>query len=364
MENMEEYRQEINEIDEQMAALFERRMNVSRKVAAYKKEKALPIKDSVRENRIIAKGCERISDPEVEHYYVGFQRNVMDLSCAYQERLLKGLKVAYSGVEGAYAHIAARKMFPAGRLIAYSSFEAAYKAAVEGEVDCAVLPLENSYAGEVGAVMDLAFSGPLYINRVCNLEIDHSLIALEEAEPGDIRTVVSHSQALSQCDEFIKKHGFETKEYPNTARAAKFVKECGDVSVAAIASAQTAEIFGLKILEHKINTSRNNSSRFAVFSRVQHLPVPSKDVRNNFILVFTARNEAGSLAMTLDIIGAHGFNLRNMKSRPMKDLLWNYYFYVEGEGDINTENGRNMLKELSALCAKLKLVGAYTEEDN
>ena len=77
------------------------------------------------------------------------------------------------------------------------------------------------------------------------------------------------------------------------------------------------------------------------------------------MLVFTVKNEAGALAKTIDIIGAHGFNMRNLRSRPMKELLWNYYFFVEADGDINTEKGKEMLKELSANCDRLKLVGAY-----
>jgi chorismate mutase/prephenate dehydratase len=76
-------------------------------------------------------------------------------------------------------------------------------------------------------------------------------------------------------------------------------------------------------------------------------------------MVFTVKNEAGALASTLNIIGAHGYNMRNLKSRPLKSLPWNYYFYVEAEGDINSQNGKDMLRELSVLCADLKLVGVY-----
>ena len=76
-------------------------------------------------------------------------------------------------------------------------------------------------------------------------------------------------------------------------------------------------------------------------------------------MVLTVQNEAGSLAKALNIIGIHGFNMRNLRSRPMKELQWNYYFYIEAEGNINTENGRDMLQELSAICAKLRLVGSY-----
>ena len=85
----------------------------------------------------------------------------------------------------------------------------------------------------------------------------------------------------------------------------------------------------------------------------------SSRAEENFILVFTVKNEAGALAQTLNIIGAHGFNMRNLRSRPMKDLQWNYFFYIEAEGNINNENGQDMLRELSAICAKLKLVGTY-----
>ena len=111
-----------------------------------------------------------------------------------------------------------------------------------------------------------------------------------------------------------------------------------------------------------MNASQVNTTRFAVFTRAPHLPDPkNNDGSDHFILVFTTRNEAGALALPLNIIGAHDFNMRNLRSRPMKDLNWSYYFFVEAEGNINTQSGQNMLSELSAVCAKLKLVGTYSE---
>ena len=350
----------INVIDEQLAGLFEERMHICRKIGEYKKERALPVKDAARESAINAKSSSLIKDAEIEAYYIDFQKNNIKLSCALQEKVINGMKVAYSGVEGAYAYIAAKRMFPGAQLISYANFEPAYRAVEAGEADCAVLPLENSYAGDVGNVMDLAFSGSLFVNRVGELEIEHNLIVVPGTQLSDIRTVVSHPQALAQCDEYIKEHGFETREYSNTARAAAYVMEAKDPSVAAIASSDTAEIFGLEILEHKINTSANNTSRFAVFSRVQNRPPENdKNEKHSFIMVFTVPDEAGALAMTLDIIGAHGFNMKNLKSRPMKGLMWKYYFYVEGTGNINTQNGKDMLNELSVICSDLKLVGSY-----
>lgn len=360
MNELDKARKEINEIDAEMALLFEKRMKASECVAQFKKERGLSVKDPVREQQVIERSREKISDPVIESYYVRFLKNNIALSCDYQERLMNGETVAYCGVEGAFAYIAAKRMFPQARLTAFGDFKSVYQAVSDGKADCAVLPIENSYAGEVGTVMDLLFSGDLYVNQVTDLEVTHDLLAAEGTRAEDIKTVVSHPQALEQCAEYIRKHGFDTKTYSNTALAAKYVKESGDKSLAAIASAETAEIFGLKTLESRINTDSKNTTRFAALSRTQNYPATVKKREDeSFILVFTVRNEAGALAQTLNIIGVHGFNMRSLRSRPMKDLLWNYYFYIEAEGNINTENGREMLQELSAVCAKLKLVGTY-----
>ena len=208
--------------------------------------------------------------------------------------------------------------------------------------------------------MDLIFSGSLYVNQVIDLPIVQNLIGTENATLDSVKTVVSHPQALQQCEAYVRRHNYRTEAYSNTALAAMHVKELNDPSVAAIAADEASSIFGLRVIDSEINDSKNNTTRFAAFSRSQNRPVSTgKREDENFILVFTVQNEAGALAQTLNIIGAHGFNMRNLRSRPMKNLQWNYFFYIEAEGNINTENGRDMLRELSAICAKLKLVGTY-----
>lgn len=361
MKDLKNVRTEINKVDEELAKLFEKRMDLCKEVAAYKHEHGLPVKDHAREKEILENCKSRLTESEYGSYYVQFVKNVIDLSCQYQNQILNGMKVTFSGVEGAFAHIAAKKLFPSAEITAFSNFSDAYSAVENGEYDCAVLPIENSYAGEVGTVMDLVFSGSLYINQVIEMPIEHNLIAVEGAKLSEIKTVISHPQALDQCGDYIKKHGFETKAFSNTAAAAKYVKELGDPTVAAIASDDTAGIFDLSIVDTVINDSKNNTTRFGVFSRTQNLvnKTNNRD-EENFILMFTVKNEAGALAQTLNIIGAHGFNMRNLRSRPMKELQWSYFFYIEAEGNINTENGSDMLRELSAVCAKLKLVGSYS----
>ena len=359
MDGLQEARAIINEVDTQMAQLFQRRMEAAQMVADYKKAHGMPILDAAREEAVIRAGSERIEDDTLRGYYVDFMRSTMSISRRYQQLLLQGMKVAYSGTEGAFAHIATEKLFPDAQQLPYPDFKAAYDSVVNGQCDAVVLPLENSYAGEVGQVTDLMFSGPLYVNGTLALSVTHDLLAVEGATPDTIKTVVSHPQALSQCDVFIKEHRLTPVSYENTALAAKYVAQLKDPSVAAIASGESAARYGLKVLVEGINRSAVNTTRFAVLSRSENRNV-SKTHGAHFILVFTVRNEAGSLARALNIIGAHGFNMRTLRSRPMKELLWQYYFYVEAEGNIHSYDGKCMLEELTVCCDKIKCVGSFT----
>lgn len=359
MNELENARKTITEADREIARLFEIRMKAASKIAEYKKEHALPILDVSRENELISRNSKYIEDKVIGEYYTEFLKETMRISRAYQSRLNEGMRVAYSGCEGAFAYIASKELYPEAQLIACADFEQAYKSVENGECDACVLPIENSFAGDVGTVMDLMFSGTLYVNQTKDLEINHCLIAKKGAKLEDIKRVISHPQALNQCDKYIHDHNFEQISYKNTALSAKKVKESNDTDIAAIASDETAKIFDLDILESRINSSRNNTTRFLAFSRCQNKPETVRKMNQHFMLVFTVKNEAGALAKTIDIIGAYGFNMRNLRSRPMKELLWNYYFFVEADGDINTEKGSQMLKELSSTCDRLKLVGAY-----
>ncbi len=357
---LEEARKTINEVDSKIAELFVERMKAAEVIAEYKKARGLEIFDATREAEVIKKNSEKIEDDTLRDFYITFLKNTMAVSRSYQYRIMEGMKVAYSGTEGAFAHIAASKLYPTSNKVSYSDFALAYRAVEEGECDVCVLPIENSSNGEVGAVTDLMFSGSLYITGIFDLEVTQDLLALPGAVLSDIKTVVSHSQALGQCAPYIKKHNFETIEYANTALAAKYVSELSDKSVAAIASEYAAERFSLSVLDHGINEKRSNTTRFAVFSRIANKISSSKtDVHS--ALLFTVRNEAGALAKAIDVIGLYGFNMRTLRSRPMKELLWEYYFYIELEGDVQTEKGKRMMEALSEFCDKLKFAGAYTK---
>jgi len=357
---LENAREEIRKVDAEIAELFLRRMRAARDVADYKKERGIPILDTAQEERVIKRNSALVKDDELKPYYVEFLENTMAVSRRYQRRLMEGQRIAYSGVKGAFAHIAAKKIFPDSTLFSYPSFEAAYEAVEIGECDCAVLPIENSYEGEVGQVSDIMFNGSLHVNGVYNMPVTQNLLALEGASITDINTVVSHPQALGQCRSYIIEHGFEEISATNTAVAASNVAKAGDIHTAAIASAETADLYGLKILDHDINDGRTNTTRFAVFSKAEAKRPGGRD--GAFILLFTVENTAGSLAKAIEVIGEYGFNMKVIRSRPMKDLLWQYYFYVELEGDVESDNAVRMLEALGKQCDELKIVGHYKDQ--
>ena len=358
MDTLNNARDTINQIDRQLAELFVKRMQAVKEVACYKEERGLPIFDPTREKEVLEKAASYVEDDALRSYYLLLQKELMRVSKAYQHTLIKGVRIAYSGVAGAFAAIASEKLFPEATLVPCRDFESAYRAVETGECELAVLPIENSHAGEVGEVLDLTYRGSLTITGVYDLSIRHHLLALEGATPADIKTVISHPQALDQCAAYIKEKGYAAERAVNTAVAAQTVVEKGDKSIAAIASRSTASLYGLTVLDHDVNESATNTTRFAVYSRVENQAGNKKD--RVFVLLFTVSNIAGALAKAVNVISAYGFNMRVLRSRPVKDKPFAYYFYAEAEGDERSENGKAMLRALSACCENLKLAGSYT----
>ncbi len=352
-------RETISSIDKEIAALFEKRMVASQDVAEYKKVNGLPIEDLVREAQLIENNSLLIENEEIRSYYINFQKNIMKLSKKYQRKLNDGMRVAFSGVKGAFAELAVKRIFPDASPIPYSDFKAAYKAVEKGECEIAVLPIENSYEGDVARVMDLTYFGSLYINGVYDMAVEQHLFSVADADSSTVKKVISHPQALGQCSEFIENMGYETEEAVNTAVAAELVASKNDNTLGVICSLEAGNEYGLKLIDRKINKNSQNTTRFAVFSRV---PRDSSIDQNHFIVLFTVRDEAGSLGKAISVFGECGYNLKALKSRPSKDVIWNYYFFLEGEGHLTEEDEKNMINKLSEVCTNVRLVGKYSKE--
>ena len=260
--------------------------------------------------------------------------------------------VAYCGTRGSFSEQAARGLFPQAELLACPSFREAYEAAVKGNAEYALLPIENSYAGEVSSTMDLLYRGSLCIRDVYEMKVVQNLVGVKGATIEGIKTVISHPQALGQCAEYIAAHHFEEVTAENTAFAAKQVAELGSQTTAAIASKACAKLYGLEVLAEDIAESKENTTRFALLSAV----APKKRKGERMILLFTVKDRSGALLEALKILAAYGYNMKSLHSRPRKDQAWQYYFYVEAEGD-GAETA--LLRDLGECCTDVKIAGRY-----
>lgn len=271
-------------------------------------------------------------------------------------------KIAYCGIEGAFAHIAAMKLFPEDNLIPFPSFSKAYESVEKKECDYAVLPLENSFAGDVNQVFDLMFRGKLYITKMLNLKIEQTLLGVKGTKLSDIKTVISHQQAIDQCIEFIHSNNLQTQSASNTAIAANLVAQKNDKSLAAIGSEETAKLYNLDIIQKNINANDQNTTRFAVFSN-EIGNFNNKGQNCTFIVLFTIKNEPGSLAKAIKVFGDSGYNLKSLKSHPLKNVPWRYYFYTEVEGSLMTDKGITLLEKLANECIEVISPGFYLDSE-
>ena len=260
--------------------------------------------------------------------------------------------VAYCGTQGSFSEIAARKLFPKGKLLPCASFRKAYEEAHLGKADFALLPIENSYAGEVAATLDLLYHGELAVEELYEMKIEQNLVGIKGTTLEDVTTVISHPQALAQCAEYIAVHEFAEIVSENTAFAAKAVADKGSKSLAAIASRACAELYGLEVIAADIAESRENTTRFALLSARPQV----KRTGEHLILLFAVGDRSGALADALQVIARHGYNMKSLHSRPLKDRPWQYYFYVEAEGE-GSENA--LVEELKECCDNAKIAGRF-----
>lgn len=262
--------------------------------------------------------------------------------------------IGYQGIEGAYSSIAASKIFGEQSKRAYLFFTDVITAVENETIQYGVLPFENSYTGEVGEVFDLLYQHNCYIIGMYDLPITHNLLGIKGSLIENISQVYSHQQALSQCHEYLKEYPkFELVPYGNTALAAQYINQEQDATKACIASMQTAELYQLEILATNINTSQENTTRFIVISKEQ------KTTGDYTSVMFTVENKVGSLSKIIQLISNHEFNMDSIKSKPQHNLPWEYYFYIELEGNINTENGKNLIKNLKEETKTIKILGTY-----
>lgn len=267
-----------------------------------------------------------------------------------------GARIAYQGIKGAFSETAALQFAPDGEAVGYASFEEAFRAAVRGDCRYACLPVENSLAGSINQTYDLLTDSVLHVVGEQVVRVHHNLLAKPGTELSDIRRVYSHTQALQQCANFIRKHGFEAVTDFDTAGAAKLLAENGGDGKAAIASKRAAETYGLDLIAEHIEDMPFNYTRFFVLGldEARHGDGPHKTS-----LVLATKHRPGDLVACLEEFPKHGINMSKIESRPRRDKPWSYLFYVDIEGHIDDAHVASALTGLMRKAAFVKYLGSY-----
>ena len=216
MDALDKARAEIDAVDAQLAALFERRMAAVLAVAAYKKAHGLPIFDAAREAVVLDKAAARIQEPALRPYYRDHVQNMMDVAKQYEAAVLGRNRAAYQGVEGAFAHIALKALFPHAEAISCPTWDEVFDAVERGDASHGVVPFENSHAGDVSAVLDLCYNHPdLWVVDVYDLPVSQNLLVLPGTQLNELKMVYSHQQAIAQSETFLRQFHLPATAMPN-----------------------------------------------------------------------------------------------------------------------------------------------------
>lgn len=376
MEDLQELRKQIDQIDQEMVRLFEARMDVCRQVAEYKIANGKKVLDRSRElEKLDTLGGMAHNDFNRHGIRELFQQ-IMAMSRKLQYQLLekegvsgslpftridhidrKHCRVVYQGVEGAYQHQAALEYFGKDvNVFHMDTWKECMEAIKEGMADYAVLPIENSSAGEVNDIYDLLEEYENYIVGEQIIKIQHALLGVPGTKLEDIRTVFSHPQALMQCAGYLNRHPqWKQISLSNTAVAAEKAAQDGDKSQAAIAGEITAKLYGLEILEMPVNDCRFNSTRFII---VTNRKMYEKDARKVSIC-FELPHVSGSLYNILSHIIYNDLNMCKIESRPIPERNWEYHFFVDFEGNLDNGAVKNAIRGIAEEAVNFKILGNY-----
>ncbi len=370
-DDLDKLRAKLRKIDDRIVdALADRRalvLEVSKVKAATGKE----VRDDVRERstleHVADRGTKRGLDP---HFLTRIFRELFDHSERVQHhhrrdsRPGKGgkLVVGYQGTEGAYSHLAATRHFGARgdevRYWGFGSFGAMLGSLKDGELDFAMLPIENSIAGSINESYDLLAEMDLSLVGEEIQPIDHCLIGVDEVPVSHIRRVYSHPVALAQCRKFLATlEDCHIEAFPDTAMAVSKVKDDGDATQAAIASAEAARLNALPILRKDIADHPRNYTRMVIVARSPVAYDPSVPCKTS--LIFSTAHEKGALARSINHFADRGLSLTKLESRPRPDTPWEYVFYADFEGNIENPAVRQALAELEPDTTFLKVLGSY-----
>lgn len=376
--DLNKIRQEINSIDDEISALFEKRMLLAKDVAEYKRQNDMAVYDRRRERDIINRISSQVSD-DLSSYAKILYSTLFQVSRSYQFKKLipsspvtdkmkkaveetsqlfpRSAKVACQGVEGAYAQSACDRIFDSPDISFYKTWEDVFKSVESGECKYGVVPLENSTAGTVNAVYDLVGKYKFYIVKSLKLKIYHSLLVRRGVCLEDIKEIVSHEQALQQCSKFISSLNVKVTVFDNTAAAAEYVSKSGRDDLAAIGSPDCADLYNLVSIRDDIMNTDNNYTRFICVSKdLEIYPGAQKTS-----IVFKVPHRPGALFDVLSKFRALDINLIKLESRPIPGRDFEFKFYIDLDASIYRNELFELINELDNELDSFDYLGSYTE---
>ena len=378
---LQDIRQKIDAIDDELVQLFARRMNCSREVALAKQQTAAPIRDHARERAILNRLTAAAGDSYAP-YVKALYAQIFDLSRSYQSslwdrqspladkiaraladtegrRLPEHALVACQGAEGAYAQQACERLFPYPDILYFGSFEGVFQAVEKGMCRYGILPIENSTAGSVTQVYDLMEKHHFYIVGAQKLRIDHRLLRRDAASAAPITGIASHEQALRQCSRFLAAHPeIRVTVMENTAVAAQYVASSGRDDLAAIASKACADLYGLQVAQDDISDSQSNYTRFICISRKLEIYPQARKIS----LMLNLAHEPGTLNAVVSRLAIAGINLLKLESRPMPGREFEFRFFFDMAASAADPDVVRLLCELEAHCDRFTFLGCYDEQ--
>ncbi len=369
-------RDQLDDIDEQIVHLYEKRMDICREVAEYKIENGKQVLDKEREKSKLQTLKAMASNDFYRHGVEELFEQIMSMSRKLQYQLLSkrgvigrlpfmevdslkqaSARVVFQGVEGANSEAAMRAYFgDQVNSFHVESFRDAMEAIEEGMADFAVLPIENSSAGIVSSIYDLLVEFENYIVGEQVMKIENCLMSVKGAKLSDIRTVYSHPQALMQSAKYLEEHReWQQISMLNTAEAAKMVAREQDPSKAAIANSLAAKLYDLEILEPEMCSNAANSTRFII---VTNQKIYRKDA-GKISICFEIPHESGSLYHAMSHFIYNGLNMCKIESRPIEGRNWEYRFFLDFEGNLNDSAVKNALRGLRDETRNMRILGNY-----
>jgi prephenate dehydratase len=263
--------------------------------------------------------------------------------------------IAYQGEAGAYSEEGVAALFPAAEHLPLTTIRKVFEAVEVGRADYGLVPIENSQAGTINETYDLFLKHGLHLVGETVVRVNHCLAALAGSSLGDLTEVVSHPQAIAQCEEFLTALGVSIRAEYDTAGAAKRIAEDKLTTTGAVASRRAAERYGLTVLAERIQTYPDNYTRFGALSRgPEALGKPDKSS-----LVFGVGHVAGSLYRCLAAFAERHLSLTKLESRPRPGRPWEYVFYADVEAACDDPRMIEALAEVSEQATFTRLLGSY-----